>query len=242
MALPPHHTPAYWIIVPAAGVGTRMGSDIPKQYLPLLDKTVIEYTLDALLAVPGIAGIYVSLSAEDSYWQDLPIASREVIRRVKGGAERADSVLNALEAVSLQAQDDDWVLVHDAARPCVCPSDIQRLIEQVGDHPVGGILGVPVSDTLKKIDQGTIQSTLDRRDLWQAQTPQMFRLGLLRHCLQQAIAEKKTVTDEASAVEAYGFHPLMVKGRTRNLKVTYPDDLAIASFLLTQENSSLRKG
>jgi 2-C-methyl-D-erythritol 4-phosphate cytidylyltransferase len=228
--------PAYWVVVPAAGVGARMGADSPKQYLPLLDKTVIEHTLLCLLAIPRISGIYVALGVKDTHWPQLVIATNTLIHRVEGAAERAGSVLNALIALSDVAKDNDWVLVHDAARPCVRYEDIELLINSVGEHSVGGVLGVPVSDTLKKVSDENIVSTLDRRDLWQAQTPQMFRLGLLRSCLQRAIAEKKTITDEASAVEAFDYLPLIVKGRSSNLKITYPEDLAIASFLLQQSD------
>lgn len=236
MIVSPQQSPAYWVIVPAAGIGTRMGADYPKQYLPFLDKTVIEYTLACLLRTPKISGVYVALAEQDVFWSQLSIASNPLIQCVEGATERAGSVLNAVEALSAAAKDDDWVLVHDAARPCIRPQDIEHLIRMVGDHDVGGILGVPVSDTLKKVTNKYIDSTVDRRDLWQAQTPQMFRVGLLRSCLQRAIAEKKIITDEASAVEMFGYHPLIVKGRSSNLKITYPEDLAIASFLLQQND------
>lgn len=229
-------SPAYWVVVPAAGIGARMAADYPKQYLPLLGKTVIEYTLTCLLKTPNISGVYVALSEQDVFWSQLPIASNPLIQCVEGAAERAGSVLNALEALFSVAKDDDWVLVHDAARPCIRLQDIEHLISIVGDHDVGGILGVPVSDTLKKVSNDCIDSTLDRRDLWQAQTPQMFRVGLLRSCLQRAIVEKKIITDEASAVEMFGYHPLIIKGRSSNLKITYPEDLAIASLLLQQND------
>lgn len=227
--------PAYWIVVPAAGVGARMGSILPKQYLPLAGKTVIENTLERLLALPGIAGICLVLGADDNHWNTLPLAQNDRIRLIAGGAERCDSVLNALEYLQTLASPDDWVLVHDAARPCVHEQSILKLIDEVKNHPVGGILGVPVSDTLKQVNESTIQSTADRRFLWQAQTPQMFRMGLLHSCLRQALDDGKVITDESSALECYGYQPLMVQGRSDNIKITRPEDLAIAAILLQQQ-------
>jgi 2-C-methyl-D-erythritol 4-phosphate cytidylyltransferase len=228
-------TPAYWIIVPAAGIGARMGAACPKQYLPLLGKTVIEHTLERLLTLPNIAGIYLVLGVGDNYWNDLSLAQNNRIQRVAGGAERCDSVLNALEQLHEIASPDDWVLVHDAARPCIHTRSILQLIEQVKIHPVGGILGVPVSDTLKQVNDSVITSTVDRHLLWQAQTPQMFRFGLLRDCLVRGLTEGKLITDESSAVELYGHQPLMVQGRSDNIKITRPEDLVIAAMLLQQQ-------
>ena len=226
---------AYWIVVPAAGIGTRMGAACPKQYLSLAGKTVIENTLERLLALPDIAGMVLALSADDPYWDRLPLAQHPVIHRIPGGAERCHSVLNALEFLSIKASPDDWVLVHDAARPCVSLRNIIELIEAIKDHPVGGILGVPVSDTLKQVEAKQIQATADRSLLWHAQTPQIFRLGLLHNCLQRALAEGKIITDESSAVEAYGYQPIMVQGRSDNIKITRPEDLAIAAMLIQQQ-------
>ncbi|MDO8345770.1 MAG: 2-C-methyl-D-erythritol 4-phosphate cytidylyltransferase [Cellvibrio sp.] len=226
--------PAYWIVVPAAGVGARMGADCPKQYLPLVGRRVIEHTLERLLTLPNIAGIYLVLGVDDTYWNDLPLAQNNRIRRVAGGAERCGSVLNALEQLHEIALPDDWVLVHDAARPCIHIQSILHLIEQVKIHPVGGILGVPVSDTLKQVNDSVIDSTVDRCLLWQAQTPQMFRFGLLRDCLKRGLIEGKLITDESSALESYGYRPLMVQGRSDNIKITRPEDLAIAAMLLQQ--------
>ena len=228
----------YWIIVPAAGVGSRMGTACPKQYLPLAGKTVIENTLERLLALPDIAGIVVALSEDDQYWADLPLARHPAIYRILGGAERCHSVLNALEFLSDKASSDDWVLVHDAARPCVALGNMRELIAAVKDHPVGGILGVPVSDTLKQVESKIIQTTADRSLLWHAQTPQIFRFELLRNCLQRALAEDKVITDESSAVEVYGYQPIMVQGRSDNIKITRPEDLAIAAMLLQQQESN----
>lgn len=227
--------PAYWIVVPAAGVGARMGTECPKQYLPLVGKTVVEHTLERLLTLPDIAGIYLVLGTGDTHWNDLPLAHNSRIHRVAGGAERCDSVLNALEQLQDKASPNDWVLVHDAARPCIHTQSILHLIEQVKNHPVGGILGVPVSDTLKQVSDSVIDSTVDRRLLWQAQTPQMFRLGLLGDCLRRGLAEGKLITDESSALESYGYQPLMVQGRSDNIKITRPEDLVIAAMLLQQQ-------
>ena len=231
-----NQTPAYWIIVPAAGIGSRMGASCPKQYLPLLRKTVIEHTLESLLGLPDIAGIYLALGSDDSYWNKLPLAQNSRINRVAGGAERCDSVLNALEQLSAHALPNDWVLVHDAARPCIFAQTILYLIDQVKDHPVGGILGVPASDTLKQVTDSLIDATVDRRFLWQAQTPQMFRFGLLRDCLQRGLGEGKLITDESSALETYGYQPLMVQGRSDNIKITRPEDLTLAAMILQQQD------
>ena len=231
----PSQNPAYWIVVPAAGVGARMGSTFPKQYLPLAGKTVIENTLQRLLALPNIAGICLVLSPEDHHWNALALAQNDRIHRIAGGAERCDSVLNALEYLQASASPDDWILVHDAARPCVHEQSILKLIDKVKNHTVGGILGVPVSDTLKQVSDRAIQSTADRRLLWQAQTPQMFRMGLLHRCLRQALDDGKVITDESSALECYGYQPLMVQGRSDNIKITRPEDLVIAAILLQQQ-------
>lgn len=227
--------PRYWLVVPAAGSGQRMGSGIPKQYLSLSKKTLIEQTLERLLELPFIENILLVLNPDDSYWCTLAVSDNPRITRVAGGAERSESVLNALSALANQAHDQDWVLVHDAARPCVRQASVEYLREQLADHPVGGILGIPVSDTLKLIDGEQIVQTIDRRQLWQAQTPQMFRYGLLRECLENALQEGKAVTDEASALEAYGYSPRMIMGRSDNIKVTQPEDLLLAQWILQQQ-------
>ena len=230
--------PRYWVVVPAAGIGTRMGAGRPKQYLTLGDKTILEQTLTRLLQLPGLAGIYVALNEHDDYWEQLAVSRDKRISPVTGGSERADSVLAALDALAGQAQENDWVLVHDAARPCITAGTIKQLCNQLAQHPVGGILAVPVSDTLKQVDDARrINHTLDRRFLWQAQTPQMFRLGLLRSCLSRALAEGKQVTDESSAVELYGYQPQIVEGRADNLKITRPEDLPLAQMILQQQET-----
>jgi len=217
-------------------VGKRMQADRPKQYLPLLDKTVIEHTLSCFSAHPRITGIVVCLSADDPYWSTLDISSRVPIYVAEGGAERCHSVLNGLEVVSGHAADErDWVLVHDAARPCLSRADIDRLIHAVDQDAVGGILAVPVRDTMKRDnDAGRISHTENRVGLWHALTPQMFRLGRLREAMTQALADGFEVTDEASALEHLGLQPLLVEGLASNLKVTRPEDLTLAAYYLQQ--------
>lgn len=227
----------YWAIVPAAGAGRRMGSAIPKQYLPLAGQSVIAHTLDTLLHHPRLAGVVVAISADDEWWPE--IAAGRVTDKpllvVTGGVERSHSVLNGLDALSERAHPDDWVLVHDAARPCLCVADLERLLTELADDPVGGLLAVPVRDTLKRADAaGRVAVTVDRSSLWHALTPQMFRLGLLRDALRKALTRGLMVTDEAAAMEAAGFTPRLIEGRADNLKITRPEDLALAEFYLTR--------
>jgi len=230
----------YWFIVPAAGVGARMDADKPKQYLMMGGKTIIERTLSRILNFPDLAGIVVPLGREDSYWNSLGILQHPMVHTIYGGINRADSVLNGLHYLADKAHDQDWVLVHDAARPCVTLSSIQKLCDQLADSDVGGILAVPVSDTLKQVaDKNEIQSTLDRRPLWQAQTPQLFRYKLLRDCLTQTLANNHLITDESSAVELCGYKPQVVEGRNDNIKITRPDDLLLAEFIVKQQEKHL---
>ncbi len=225
-----------WVIVPAAGIGTRMRSDLPKQYLRLQGKTLLEHTLERLLAIPDLAGLVLALSPTDPYWEQLPLAGDARVAVVDGGSERSRSVLNGLNYLTLQAEADDWVLVHDAARPCISASTIASLRRHTANHPVGGILGVPVGDTLKRVGpRNVILETSDRRGLWQAQTPQLFRYQLLHQCLARALGQSEIVTDEASAMELAGYQPLMVEGRTDNIKVTRPEDLALAEAILQRQ-------
>lgn len=225
--------PRYWALVPAAGIGSRMGAEVPKQYLTLHGKTILEHTLERLLQIPGLEGIIVAINPFDEYWQQLPLSNHAKIETVDGGQERSDSVINGLRALRDRAHKLDWILVHDAARPCVTLDSIQSMFDALEEHLVGGVLGVPVSDTLKRINEEYgIEATVDRRVLWHAQTPQMFRFGILHHALHKALAEEFVVTDEASAVERAGYQPLMVEGRRDNLKITRPEDLALAEVLL----------
>ena len=221
-------TATYWAIVPAAGVGKRMKTDKPKQYLPLAGRLVIDHTLTPIIQHPAIQQVYVGLSATDPYWPTSEYAKHPAIVRVEGGTERSSTVLNALHALAQQADDDDWVLVHDAARPYIQTTDIDRLITEVSSHTnaAGGLLGSPVRDTLKRVDEaGTVIETEDRTQLWQAYTPQMCRFGLLYRSLQHLQTKGISVTDEASAMEQAGATLLMVKGRADNIKITYPEDI-----------------
>jgi 2-C-methyl-D-erythritol 4-phosphate cytidylyltransferase len=225
---------AFWAIVPAAGVGKRMGREVPKQYLEVGGKPVLQHTLERLLSVETIAGINVALGADDGYWPDLPFSDRPRIRAVPGGRERADSVYSALLHFEDQAKPDDWVLVHDAARLCITRSDVLKLIKTLKDDPVGGILALPVSDTLKNVEDHCIAGTPDRRHVWRALTPQMFRYGLLKKALFDAAEQDHLVTDESSALELAGYRPRIVEGRPDNLKITRPQDLPLAAFYLEQ--------
>lgn len=227
-------SPRHWVIIPAAGVGARMRADRPKQYLPLLGRTVIEHTLACFSAHPAITGIVVALSEGDPYWGGLHLPAAMPIHVARGGAERCHSVLNALHHLAALAAEQDWVLVHDAARPCLRREDIDRLLTSLVDDPVGGILAVPVRDTMKRSDgEGRIRATEERAGLWHALTPQMFRLGGLTRALEQALAGGFLVTDEASAVEHAGLRPRLIEGHADNIKVTRPEDLALAQFFLS---------
>lgn len=224
-----------WTIIPAAGVGSRMQADRPKQYLELLDNSVIEHTLALFLDHPVIEGVVVAISPEDPYWKELPVASHSHLTRVDGGSERCHSVLNALTWLLEQdADQDDWVLVHDAARPCLRHEDLEQLIAEVTQEGKGGILGIPVRDTMKQAakDGRHIVQTVDRSHLWHALTPQMFRLGELKQAVEEALEDGFVVTDEASAMEHAGKKPLLVRGHADNIKITIPEDLALAEFYL----------
>ena len=227
---------AYWAVVPAAGSGTRMNSQIPKQYLALAGKTVIEHSLARLAAHPLIDGIVVALAPGDTHWQDLPLRLGKPVLLADGGGERCNSVLNALLELQKHAQPDDWVLVHDGARPCLHLSDIDKLINELREHPHGGLLAVPVRDTMKRADENSnVFETVDRKRLWHALTPQMFRLGELTNALLRAIDKGWLVTDEASAMERAGYKPHLVEGAADNIKITRPEDLAVAEFYLRQQ-------
>ena len=226
--------PKFHAVVPAAGAGSRMGADIPKQYLTLAGQTVLEHSMDVLLACERIATVVLVLSADDERWPEIQDRYKDSrVETVTGGAERCHSVLNGLEHLAGTAGVDDWVLVHDAARPCVRQQDIEMLMTRLEDHAVGGLLGVPVADTMKQVDSDSmILKTVERDGLWRALTPQMFRLGPLRDALQQAIASGVMVTDDASAMEMAGYRARMVEGQADNIKITRPADLQLAEFYL----------
>ena len=227
-----------YAVVPAAGIGRRMGSDIPKQYLRLQGKTVIEQTLARLLDVDEIEKIVVVVADHDDIWPSLKVSQHAKIITAPGGDERCHSVLNGLEKLVEVANADSWVLVHDAARPCVRVADVNYMFSVLGEHPVGGILAAPVRDTLKRAgSDGAIAETVDRSQLWQAFTPQMFRLGMLIDALQAAVNAEVLVTDESQAIERQGHHPVLVEGHTDNLKITRAEDLSLAALYLKHQLS-----
>lgn len=227
--------PRHWAVVPAAGKGARMGADRPKQYLELAGRSVLEHTLARLLAEPRIAGIVVPLATDDDYGRALLARCGERVAAAVGGAERCHSVLNGLDALP-GATAEDWVLVHDAARPCLRQADLARLIDTLAADACGGLLAVPVRDTLKRCaDDGRVEHTVDRNRLWHALTPQMFRVRVLREALRAALAANRLVTDEAQAIELAGFVPRIVEGHADNIKITRPEDLPLADhYLRTQ--------
>ncbi|MDH3980060.1 MAG: 2-C-methyl-D-erythritol 4-phosphate cytidylyltransferase [Gammaproteobacteria bacterium] len=230
----------YWAVLPAAGTGTRMGAGVPKQYLPLGSKTVIEHTLDALLACEELSGVVVVVAVDDEHWPGIGAGyADKPLTVVTGGSERCHSVLNGLEHLAQQAHADDWVLVHDAARPCLRPADVTTLIETLAGDAHGGLLGVPVADTMKRVDAGLqVIDTVERDGLWHALTPQMFRLAELRAALQDVVDGSALVTDEAAAMERAGYAPRMVQGHRDNIKITLPADLALAAFYLQARQST----
>ncbi|SDV02913.1 2-C-methyl-D-erythritol 4-phosphate cytidylyltransferase [Pseudomonas mucidolens] len=219
--------PAFWAVIPAAGVGARMAADRPKQYLQLGGRTILEHSLGCFLDHPALMGLVVSLAVDDPYWPNLAYANDPRITRVEGGDERSGSVLNALLHLHAQgASDDDWVLVHDAARPNLSRDDLDKLLSALADDPVGGLLAVPARDTLKRVDKhGRVVETVDRSLIWQAYTPQMFRLGALHRALADSLVADALITDEASAMEWAGQAPRLIEGRSDNIKVTRPEDL-----------------
>lgn len=219
--------PAFWAVIPAAGVGARMAADRPKQYLQLGGRTILEHSLGCFLDHPTVKGVVVSVACDDPYWPTLACAADSRIQRVEGGAQRSDSVLNALLHLHAQGADDhDWVLVHDAARPNLSRDDLDTLLSELANDPVGGLLAVPARDTLKRIDkQGRVLETVDRSVIWQAYTPQMFRLGALHRALADSLVAEAVITDEASAMEWAGLAPRLIEGRSDNIKITRPEDL-----------------
>lgn len=250
-----HPNSKIWAVVPAAGIGSRMAASVAKQYLSLADATVIECTLQKLLAVSRLQAIVVAVRQDDPIWPTLAVSQHPKIISTQGGAERADSVIKGLQALTANADANDWVLVHDAARPCVTQACIDNLIDTLFNTIVGGILSVPVADTLKLAAPNdnansakknstktnsttTIEKTVDRARMWAAQTPQMFRYQTLLSALLAAQKEGFSVTDEASAIEYAGLKPQLVAGRSDNLKITTPDDLALAHLIIGQQIKS----
>lgn len=224
-----------WVVVPAAGVGARFGGERPKQYAPLAGRTLVECTLQRLLTHPRVQGAMVALSPGDPYWPGLREIAGKPVETCRGGDTRADSVLAGLRALPATVVDDDPVLVHDAARPCLLHADLDRLLD-AGSHPVGALLAAPVRDTLKRAGQGLhVAGTEPREHLWRALTPQLFRRGGLVRALEAAARAGVTVTDEAMAFERLGLAPLLVEGSEDNIKVTTRADLALAEFVLGRD-------
>jgi 2-C-methyl-D-erythritol 4-phosphate cytidylyltransferase len=222
-----------WAIIPAAGIGTRMQADRPKQYLTLQKKPLLTHVVDLFSAQSFIEKVVVVLNAKDHWWSALSLSHPQKVLTAIGGKERVHSVLLGLAFLTDFASEEDWVLVHDAARPCLQSQDILRLIQELRDHPVGGLLGMPVVDTLKRVNQNDdIIETVSRNQLWQAQTPQCFRYGILKKAIENALDQQQVVTDESSAVELLGLKPKMILGDARNMKITFPEDLALVERLM----------
>lgn len=230
----------FFLVLPAAGSGQRMGSECPKQYLTINGRTLLQHTLERLGSMACFERVVLVLAAKDSWWpaieKQLPGALREKLQIAVGGSQRADSVLNGLQALQGVAQAQDWVLVHDVVRPCIQPSDVEMLIKTLKDETAGGLLATPLRDTLKRSSvTQTVEQTVDRSNLWCAATPQMFRYELLLQALRKMAASSTLVTDEAEAMEACGHLVKLVQGRTDNLKVTWPQDLQLAALILGAE-------
>jgi len=226
-----HSGTRHFALVPAAGSGSRVGGGLPKQYLPLLGKPLIHHTLAALCAVPAIEQVFVVLQADDAEWarRDWSALGARLVPLFCGGPTRADSVLGGLRAIENEVAATDWILVHDAARPCVANWQIEKLMREAVHDDAGGLLAVPMTDTLKRADEyHRVVDTVAREGLWRAQTPQMFRYAVLRRALESA----RDVTDEAAAIEAAGLRPRLIEGDVANLKVTWPFDLLLAEWIL----------
>ena len=224
----------FHIIIPAAGAGNRMANAIPKQYLPLCGKPVVSHSIQTFFACPRIASINLALSPEDFFWRSLALDSNSRLNlHYSGGETRAQTVLNTLEAMRSQVAEDDWILVHDAARPGLTAALLDQLLDTLEHDAVGGLLALPVADTLKQSNTDSrVEKTIPREGLWQAQTPQMFRFDLLHRALTSF---KGSPTDEAQAVEALGLQPKLVVGSMRNMKITYPQDMALMEILIQKE-------
>ncbi len=232
-----HQSPCCWAIIPAAGISQRMGMAVPKQYLRLQDSTVLEASLSCFLQHQKIAGVVVALHPKDQVWPKLNISTDKSIHTVVGGESRAQSVYFALNKVLEMSASNDFVLVHDAARPCLCYTDLDLLIQKLQLDDVGGILATPIIDTIKQANQRRTNSnievskTIDRTHLWKALTPQMFRITVLKKALNYCFENNIEVTDEASAVEALGLNVKLIEGRSDNIKITRPEDINLAESI-----------
>lgn len=221
----------FYVIIPAAGIGTRMANALPKQYLPLAGKPIVSHIIQTFFNNPRIAGIHLALNAQDEFWQSLTLNPESRLHiHYTGGESRSETVLNTLEAIDVDEQ--DWMLVHDAARPGLTNEALNRLLDTLETDDVGGLLALPVADTIKKSNEiNHVEKTVSRQNLWQAQTPQMFQYATLKRALSDF---EGMPTDEAEAVEALGLSPKLVHGELRNLKVTYPEDLSLLEILFEQ--------
>lgn len=226
-----------WVVVPAAGRGVRAGDGLPKQYRPLAGQPMLHWTLQRLLGHSAISGVMVALAADDRHWPDWTVLMGKPVRICVGGADRAASVLAGLRALAGEVAAGDFVLVHDAARPCLSHAELDVLLTRGGDHPVGALLALPVSDTLKQANaQGDSVGSLPRDNAWRALTPQMFRCGELIAAIESGQAAGAALTDEASAFERLGRYPLLVTGDPRNLKVTTAGDFVLAEAILAMDD------
>jgi 2-C-methyl-D-erythritol 4-phosphate cytidylyltransferase len=235
----------YYSVIPAAGSGRRFATAVPKQYAALGSSTVIEHALAPFETDPDCAGIVVAVAVDDAVWPAIAARRPRVVQSTVGGEHRAHSVRNALRALSTKAREDDWVMVHDAARPCLSRVDLASLKNELAAHPVGGLLAIPLADTLKRgLEPASkvthVDGTIDRAGLWRAATPQVFRLGVLLAALDRAIASGDIPTDEAQAIEWSGQRPRLVAGRADNIKVTTGDDLALAAAILVSRAQESR--
>jgi 2-C-methyl-D-erythritol 4-phosphate cytidylyltransferase len=227
----------FHVIIPAAGTGSRMANVLPKQYMPLAGKPIISHTIEVFFNDPRISSIHVALSTDDSFWRSLLIDPASKLKlHYTGGISRAETVLNTLKALTIH--DDDWVLVHDAARPGLTNRMLTDFLNALQDDAVGGLLALPVADTLKQADaQNRTMKTIPRDSLWQAQTPQMFRAATLQKALENF---EGVPTDEAQSIEAIGLSPKLVQGELRNMKVTFPQDLALLELLFNAQTEEVK--
>lgn len=226
-----------WAVVPAAGVGARMRAQMPKQYLPLLGRPVILHTLERLCSYPRLRGVLLGIASDDTHWPSLALPDLDkFIGTYPGGSMRAQTVLSGLNVLATHAHDDDWVMVHDAVRPCVRHDDLDKLVTAARSNSDGALLAIPLTDTLKRADSsGRVQQTVPRVNLWRALTPQIFQVGRLRQALASALARGEDPTDEAAAIESAGGRPMIVEGHPDNIKITLPADLALAELYLKQQ-------
>lgn len=228
--------PKVWALIPAAGIGSRMKSGIPKQYLHVDGKMILEHTIEQFLSHPDIYKIMLVIHPEDRHWDELNLSNNPKIKIAIGGDERANSVLNGLKEIQQsqsEAHTDDWIMVHDAARPCLSKQNIDDLLQAQASSPDGAILAIPAIDTVKVTNSAqAIDKTIPRESIWLAQTPQFFPLHLLTDSIEKSLQDNRVITDEASALENQGLHPSLVIGSRKNIKITTPEDLILASIFL----------